>query len=259
MGILQYPQVLPGQVGVVGAMKYMVTTDSLATITAAGYLNNIDLGVFPIRPTDTISVIYSASSVSGIGTYAIFTVSITNGVITLVLWANPGDVLLPVVNGDLAVFNGTTGQIKDSGIVAANIQQFTQTFTLNQAAVQGAYATPVALLPAPGAGLAYFVTEAAIYTNFKTSAFTGGGVAIVQYDNTVNGAGTDALAATIPAAEITASASQLYYLNGNTANALTGITNKGIFFSNQTGAFTGGNAASTVVITLNYLILTATV
>lgn len=260
MGILQYPQVLPGQSGFVNAAKYMVTTDSLATITAAGYLNNVDLAVFPIGSADVIGITYSASPFPPItGTFAYFNVTISNGTITLVPWVNPGMVTAPVVNGDIPVFSGTTGKIIDSGIPLANVQQFTQTFTLNQAAVQGAYAAPVALLPAPGAGLAYFVTEASIYTNFQTAAFAGGGIAIVQYANTVHGAGTNALAATIPAAEITAASSQLYFLNGNTGNALTGITNNGIFFSNQTGAFTGGNAASTVVITLNYVILTATV
>jgi len=164
-----------------------------------------------------------------------------------------------LVSGNLVQASGTAGLVVDSGISAANIQQFTQTFTLNQAAVQGAFGAPVALLGAPGAGKVIMVTEASIYTNFQTSAFAGGGVAIVQYGNTIHGAGTNALAATIPAAEITAAASQVYFLNGNTANAITGVTNTGLFFSNQTGAFTGGSASSTVVITVNYIIITATI
>lgn len=44
----------------------------------------------------------------------------SNGVITLSLWANAGDVLLPVTSGDFAVFNGTTGQIKDAGYLPSN-------------------------------------------------------------------------------------------------------------------------------------------
>lgn len=355
MGIVQAPAVLPGQVGVIGAMKYMTTTDSLATITTAGYLNNIDLSVFPVLANDVLGITYSYNLQTNSGTFEIFTVSVSNGTITLVAWANPGNVLLPVVANHIAAFNGTTGQIYsdpatainggniqaglsgtagkltsfpstattgslsllavansgnfanaisnastaqattwsladpgaatanileaaaalvsgnlvqasgtaglvvDSGLVAANVQQLTQSFTMNQAAILGAFATPVALLAAPGAGKTIVVNEAMIYTNFQTAAFTGGGVAIVQYGNTVHGAGTNALAATIPAAEVTAAASQVYTLNGNTGNALTAITNTGLFFSNQTGAFTGGNAASTIVITINYTIITATV
>lgn len=120
MGILQYPQTLPSQVGVIGATKFMVTTDNLATTTAAGYLNNIDLAVYPISPSDVISCLYSFNQQTGLGTLGVFTVTISNGIITMVNWANQGNVLLPVVNGNFPVFNGTTGQIKDSSISASN-------------------------------------------------------------------------------------------------------------------------------------------
>jgi len=120
MGIVQAPAVLPGQVGVLGAIKYMVTTDNLATITTAGYLNAIDLAVNPIFSSDVLSIQYSYNVNTNHGTFGLFTVSISNGVITLTNWANPGDVLLPVVSGDFANFNGTTGQIKDSGFSPSN-------------------------------------------------------------------------------------------------------------------------------------------
>jgi hypothetical protein len=120
MGILQAPSVLPGQVGVLGALKYMVTTDSIGTITTAGYLNNIDLAVYPILSTDVIATQYSFNLQTNKGTFSIFTVSISNGVITLVDWSNPGDVLLPVVNNHFANFNGTSGQIKDAGYLPSD-------------------------------------------------------------------------------------------------------------------------------------------
>lgn len=120
MAIVQYPQVLAGQVGVIGATKFMVTTDNFATITTAGYLNNIDLAVYPILSSDTINILYSYNLQTNTGTLGTFTVSISQGIITLVVWANPGDVLLPVVDGDFASFNGTSGQIKDSGITPTN-------------------------------------------------------------------------------------------------------------------------------------------
>jgi hypothetical protein len=120
MGVIQAPAVLPGQVGVIGAMKYMVTSDNLSKITTAGYLNNLDLAVNPIFASDVLAVNYSYNQQTNSGTFGIFTVTISNGVITLVDWANAGNVLLPVVSGDVASFNGTTGQIKDSGVTFSN-------------------------------------------------------------------------------------------------------------------------------------------
>lgn len=120
MAILQIPTPLAAQVGILPQMKRMITTDNLATVTAAGYLNSIDLQSYPINSSDVLDVLYSYNQQTNSGTFGIFTVSISNGVITLVQWANPGDVLLPVVSGDVATFNGTTGQIKDSGVAFSN-------------------------------------------------------------------------------------------------------------------------------------------
>ena len=120
MGILQIPTLLAAQNGIIPSTKKMTTTDSLATITTAGYLNSVDLQSNPISPSDVLEVLYSYNVNTKSGTFGIFTVSISNGVITLTQWANPGDVLLPVVSGDFAVFNGTTGQIKDAGYIPSN-------------------------------------------------------------------------------------------------------------------------------------------
>lgn len=237
MGILSITTNVAGQVGgmiggVVPRTVKMISTDNLATVSAAGYLNEVSLQGYTISNTDIIDMWYGAvggfNSITSPGTLGTFTPSIVNGVITLIAWQNPAQELIASV-------------------------------TMTQAQILAASATPVQLIAAPGAGNAIIVTHATVYTNFQTAAFTGGGIAIVQYGNTALGAGTDALAATIPAAEITAAASQLYSLNGNTGNALTAISNLGVFFSNQTGAFTAGNAASTVVITLSYFVVPATV
>lgn len=275
----------------------IITTDNLATITAAGYLNNQNTLGNNISVSDIFDIYYSYNINSKTGTFGMFTVSYSaSSGFTLVAWSNPGDVLLPVVSGDFAIFNGVTGQIKDggfspsnaalanvvmqsgasvignlsqyndvlgtlvdSGIAASGLQILSASVSLNQAAVQGAYAAPAQIIAAPGAGKILVPVQATIYTNFQTSAFAGGGVAILQYDSTVHGAGTNALAATIPSAEITAASSQIYNLEGAVASALTGITNKGLFFSNATGAFTGGSASSTVVFTVSYYLVTATV
>lgn len=118
MAILQAPSVLAGQVDVGGAIKYMVSNNSLAIITTAGYLNTLDPSVYPLSQNDVIGCLYLAGGPSQ--TFALFTVSISDGIITLVPTAAPGDVLLPVTSGDFAVFNGTSGQIKDAGYLPSN-------------------------------------------------------------------------------------------------------------------------------------------
>lgn len=118
MSVLQYPTSIPVTVGTLPSLKFMVTTDNLATITTAGYLNSSNLDAAnPISNTDVIMVLYSYNVQTTAATFGIFTVTISGatGSITLVDWANAGDVLLPVVSGDFANFNGTTGQISDPG------------------------------------------------------------------------------------------------------------------------------------------------
>src|SRR5688572_3803009 len=123
MSIIKLPFVLPGQVGNGTCNKSpLITTDNLATITTAGYLNSSNLEGYPISSSDVLNVYYSYNQQTDSGTYGIFTVSITDGVITLVQWINPGNVLLPVVDGDLASFDGTDGQIKDSTIASNRVQ-----------------------------------------------------------------------------------------------------------------------------------------
>lgn len=117
-----------GQDGQYPRRNQMVSSDSLSVITTAGYLNRSNTSGYQIFPTDVWDVIYSytpasgfqSASAFGTGTYASFTTSISGGVITLVPYVSAGNVLLPVVSGDFAVFNGTTGQIKDAGYLPSN-------------------------------------------------------------------------------------------------------------------------------------------
>lgn len=118
--IYQLPTQQPAMVGVFPNQKFALFGDNLATITTAGYLNSVNLESNPIASTDILQVLYNYNPVTQVGTYSPFTVTITNGVITLVAAVSPGDVLLPVVSGDFATFNGTTGQIKDAGYLPSN-------------------------------------------------------------------------------------------------------------------------------------------
>lgn len=119
--IYQLPIQVPGMVEVFPNQKFAVFGDDLTTVTTAGYLNQVNLESNPISKTDILQVLYSFNNVTKAGTYGVFTVSISNsGVITLNSWANPGDVLLPVVSNRIAQFNGTTGQIYDGTATATH-------------------------------------------------------------------------------------------------------------------------------------------
>lgn len=121
MGIISKTFGVMGQNGVSPRRVQLVTTDNLATVTTAGYLSNQKLSPDQVKPTDIFDVIYSYSAVSGAGTYAVFLPTITAGVVTLALDVSEGNVTLPVVSGNVAQFNGTTGLIQDSGIAAVNL------------------------------------------------------------------------------------------------------------------------------------------
>lgn len=99
----------------------LITTSNLATITAAGYLNNQNLLGNTILPTDVFEILYSFNEGTQVGTFGIFQVTYSSSTgFTLNIWENPGNVLLPVVSGDFAVFNGTAGQIQDLGYLPSD-------------------------------------------------------------------------------------------------------------------------------------------
>lgn len=118
-----------GEVGELPRTNKLISTDSLSTISTSGYLNKNNTSGRQIFPTDIWHVQYNYTGNSfaqqagfGTGTFGIFTTSVsTSGVITLTEWTNPGDVLLPVTSGNFPVFNGTAGQIKDSGAAPTNV------------------------------------------------------------------------------------------------------------------------------------------
>lgn len=93
----------------------MVTTDNLAAVTNPGYLNGQNSSGNIILPTDIFEVLYSFNESTQLGTYGIFQVSYSASTgFSLTIWENPGNVLLPVTAGAVAIFNGTLGQIKSN-------------------------------------------------------------------------------------------------------------------------------------------------
>lgn len=125
MGIIQLPTQLPGAVGVLPNQKFLVTTDNLATVSAAGYLNQVSLESNPVSNTDVMQVLYSYNLQTTVGTYGVFTVSISNGVITLTVVDYAGEIVVPTIANHIATFTNTTGTISEdptTAISGGNIQ-----------------------------------------------------------------------------------------------------------------------------------------
>lgn len=123
--IYQLPTQQPGMVGVFPNQKFAVFGDNLATITAAGYLNSVNLESNPISATDVIQVLYSYNNVTKSGTYGIFTVSISNGVISLVEFTGTSGIVLPTIANHIATYTNTTGTLSEdpaTAISGGNIQ-----------------------------------------------------------------------------------------------------------------------------------------
>lgn len=72
-----------GQEGVFPRTCKLVTSDDLDTVTTEGYLNPSSILPQVIYPSDFFTIAYDATSPQN-GTSALFTVSISNGIITLV-------------------------------------------------------------------------------------------------------------------------------------------------------------------------------
>jgi hypothetical protein len=99
-------------VGVLPNQKFMVTGDSLATITTSGYLNQVSLESNPLANTDILQVLYAYNLQTTAGTYGLFTVSIDGtGTITLALADLTGGVTLPTILNHLVVSTNTSGQL----------------------------------------------------------------------------------------------------------------------------------------------------
>lgn len=132
------------------------------------------------------------------------------------------------------------------------------TVTLTQAQVQGMYAAPVQIVAAPAAGFSLYVNSCVVINNYTTTAFATGTAPILQYGNTVHGGGTNALSTTFAATLFTATAISWGSLAApNAGTAITGTAATGLFFSNATGAYTGGTAATTVVVIVQYQVIPA--
>lgn len=122
--------------------------------------------------------------------------------------------------------------------------------SLTAAQIIAMYTTPVELIAAPGAGKSIAIVKAQFKITRTATAFTGGGAAIIQYDSTANGAGTQACDSTLAATVITGAAGASHSIrNGAVISDSTAtIVNKGVFISNDTAVFAAGTGAAVLDI-----------
>ncbi len=183
---------------------------------------------------------------------------------------DPGNILnsffavttAPTVANNFIMASGVDGQIVDSGVPVAGLQ-LNASGTISAANFQGMYATPVQLIPAPGAGFGIVVFSAYLELVFATAAPAGGGAIIFQYGNTVHGAGVNTIknggTLTVAATFATTAAVNQWTTLENGANigttASSTTTNLGVFLSNATGAFTANGGTSSITYAINYMIV----
>lgn len=107
MSLLQFVRVSVGEVGLVPGSVKMLSTDSLATITTAGYLNGVNNGNIvsgvQLSTTDVIECLYNYNSSTGSCSFTLLRPTFSGGVITLT--ADAGSEAL--TNGHIFVGNAS--------------------------------------------------------------------------------------------------------------------------------------------------------
>ena len=160
------------------------------------------------------------------------------------------------MSGDVAIIASGATTIQagaiDSGMMNLNMLRYT-TVTMSAAQFNGAYAAPHLLLAAGGANTLIVLEAAQVLMTYVSAQFANGGVAHIQYDSTANGAGVIASSTQAAANFFDAASTALAFNQGIVKQPFTTAVNKGLYFSNVTGAFDTGD--STFVVHLWYRVI----
>ncbi len=189
----------------------ILTSDSLSTVGAAGYL--------------TAQAANIAAANEGAWTW------LAND--TVLVSASDGNALFSVSSN----FNS----LISNGVAQVSI------VNLTEAQFEAIYATPLALTVAPAAGSVNVVDKVYIILNYGTTQYTSGGAIGVQYGSTVNGGG-EAASATLAAATVNgATASTIYELAGVSSILVSGAAGEALYLSNASNAFATGDSTFQVL------------
>ena len=243
----------------------IVTDDTLATITTAGYLTgsailaDIDLlqnGEFQWADTDVVLINYAPSNLVNWFKYdAVNETFVANpaagGVSNTlldgrILVGNAGNIATGVLpSGDVTLTNAGVTAIGANKVLSSMMSPLTLKYaavTMSAAEFNGAYAAPHLLVAAGGADTLVVLESAQVLMTYGTTQFANGGVAHIQYDSTANGAGIIASSTQAAANFFDAASTALGFNQGIVKQPFTTCINKGLYFSNVTGAFDTGDS-----------------
>lgn len=258
-----------GLVGIKPNFVYIDTNDTLAQVTATGYLNgavqrgadfaewNMALVTTKTTPNATSTEVALLEIAHVGGDWSLIpsnsTESLTSGNIFV---GNASNIAADVtMSGDATIDNTgaltiandaiTTAKILDDAVTSAKIDplviQYTSV-TMSAAEFNGAYAAPHLLLAAQGADTLIVLEAAQVLMTYGTTQFANGGVAHIQYDDTANGAGIIASSTQAAANFFDAADTALGFNMGIVKQPFATAVNLGLYFSNITAAFDTGDS-----------------
>lgn len=208
-------------------------------VTPSGDITLSNAGVFGIAAGAVVNADINASAAIAFSKLAALPSA-------QILVGNGSNVAAAVaMTGDVAISNAGVTTIQagavDASMINANTLQYASV-TMSAAEFNGAYAAPHLLIAAAGPNTLIVLEQAQFVMTYGSAAFANGGVAHVQYDSTAHGAGVIA-STTLAAATFTSTASNTYTMNaGVVALPFATTVNKGLYFSNITGAFDTGDS-----------------
>lgn len=241
---------------------YASPNDAVATIGGANYFlveyASLCVGDWIlVNGTDASEILIvdtvSSTSVTTVGFSAAGTVNTADIVNNAVTYAK-----FQQVAASSLVGNPTGGLANAEGITIGNGLEFTGTVldvpstnliytnvAISASEFLNMYATPKLLLASPGANKVIVVDKLVLVLTHVSTNYAAGGVVGAQYDQPAHLAGVLA-SNTEAAADFFASGSTTYFFNGASGNSSQAVntvsSNKGLYLSNATGAFTNGDS-----------------
>lgn len=266
-----------GESGVAPKIIRLKTDDTVAEVTATGYLNGLKSQGMPLSE-EMMALVETKASPSAASKVAWMELSKSGDDWSLV----PSETTLPLddgkifvgnssnvatevdMSGDVAISNAgattiqanavessmiannavTSGKIADDSVTSAKIKPIVfqwKQIAVNLSSFIGCYGSPVELVPAAGAGTKLILHRATLWIDYGGTVLADGGAMHIQYDSTANGAGTKATN-TIAAASLIAATADTHFGFSPVDSTLTDSTtlDKGLYLSMATQDFTGG-------------------
>ena len=155
------------------------------------------------------------------------------------------------MSGDATIIASGAISIGTDKVTSAMIKEDVLKYaavTMSSVEFAGAYAAPHLLVAAAGANTLLVLESAQVLMTYVTTQYANGGVAHIQYDSTGNGAGIIASTTQIAADFADAASTANGFNQGIVKQPFTTCVNKGLYFSNITGAFDTGDSTFVVHI-----------